>query len=266
MNKKGTQFGEPQPPLHKANISNEDNIDLFLLAGQSNMKGRAKIEMNPDQNKNTLFFHSKELSWFIARDPLHAQGTPDLIDGKDNSGTGPAMSFARTLTEHGYNNTIGFIPSAVGGAPIDTFSAEGDLYIRSLKLYKQSIEIANANCKLKAILWLQGESDSTESKYQGYESKLLDLVDRYRRDLNMPELPFIACTIGSFLHKGDFLFTKEINLTLLNLPKHREYTLTIDARDIESHNGDAIHYDYDAQIEIGKRFAAAYHSLSKKSI
>jgi hypothetical protein len=74
-----------------------DTLDLFLLVGQSNMKGRGAIDMKPVENRSILFFHPKKQQWYIARDPLHALGTPDMIDGSDNSGPGPGMSFARTL-------------------------------------------------------------------------------------------------------------------------------------------------------------------------
>ena len=56
---KGTSKGEAQPPLHEADFeefSRDDTLDLFLLAGQSNMKGRASIPMNPAVNRNILFF------------------------------------------------------------------------------------------------------------------------------------------------------------------------------------------------------------------
>lgn len=258
---KGTTKGEPQPPLHEADFGAfavDDVLELFLLIGQSNMKGRATIPMHPEENKNVLFFHSKQMNWYVARDPLHAQGVPDLIDGDDNSGTGPGMTFARCLSEKNPDMKIGLIPAAVGGAPIDPYGAGGHLYDRSLMLTQKAEESAGMRTELKAILWLQGESDTMVERYESYEGKLLDLVDRYRADLNNPTLPFIACTIGSFVKKGEFQYGKEINDVLLCLPQKRPYTACIDARDLGGHIGDAMHYDLGSQIEIGKRFAAEY--------
>ncbi len=112
--------------------------------------------------------------------------------------------------------------------------------------------------EIKAILWLQGESDATESGYMSYEAKLLDLVDRYRKELKNPELPFIACTIGSFIHPHKrFTRSKEMNEILLRLPSKRKHTACIDARDLTKTIGDKLHYCKEAQIEIGKRFATA---------
>ena len=119
---KGTVKGEPQPPLHEADFgvfSGDDVLELFLLVGQSNMKGRATIPMDPREIGSILFFHSTKMDWYVARDPLHALGVPDRTDGSDNAGTGPGMSFARRLVERGPHRKIGLIPAAVGGAPID---------------------------------------------------------------------------------------------------------------------------------------------------
>ena len=222
------------------------------------MKGRGAIEMNPVENKNILFFHSKQRQWNIARDPLHAQGTPDRIDGSDNSGTGPGMSFAQTLAQHDAKLRIGLIPGAVGGAPIGSYGKDKKLYRRSLALTQEAVKQSKLNTTVKAILWLQGESDSTKPLYQSYEGKLLDMIDRYRSDLKNPTLPFIACTLGSYINKGPFQFVKETNKVLLGLPKKRTHTACIDARDLKGHIGDKLHYDTESQIEIGKRFAAAY--------
>ncbi|MGB0258225.1 MAG: sialate O-acetylesterase [Coraliomargarita sp.] len=262
----GSERGAAQPPLHQADFSvfsETDTMDLFLLVGQSNMKGRGAIVMQPTTHPRNLFFHSKKEQWFVSRDPLHAYGTPDLIDGSDNAGTGPAMSYAMTLLEQDPDLAIGLVPAAVGGARISLYKEGGKLYERSLMLLKEAQVQAPLKAEVKAILWLQGESDSTEEGYLSYEQKLLDLVDRYRADLNNPELPFIACTIGSFLHPHrKFTRTREINEILMSLPSKRKYTACVDARDLSGHIGDKVHYSKEAQVEIGKRFAAAYLKLT----
>ena len=102
--KDGAMHGERQPPLEKADFgvfTADDAIGLFLLVGQSNMKGRGAIDMMPATDKKILFFHPKQQAWFVARDPLHATGTPDRLDPRDNAGTGPGLSFAKALVGKG---------------------------------------------------------------------------------------------------------------------------------------------------------------------
>lgn len=264
MSPRGTGRGPAQPPLHPADFSifdENDTLDLFLLVGQSNMKGRGSINMKPKENKNILFFHSRKLAWYVARDPLHAQGTPDLIDADDNAGTGPGMSFAQTLLSGDKTLKIGLIPAAVGGAPINLYGKGKNLYKRSLKLTVNAIESSRRKTNIKAMLWLQGESDSTVRLHKTYEKKLLDMIDRYRTDLKTPELPFIACTIGPFITSPKFDHAREVNEILLSLPVKRKHTACIDACDLKGHIGDRLHYDSESQVEIGKRFAAAYLKL-----
>ena len=263
---KGSRGGAAQPPLNSADFSvfsKDDTLDVFLLVGQSNMKGRGEIDLKPPVDKKILFFHSKKEKHYIARDPLHAQGTPDKIDRGDNSGTGPGMSFAQALRKKNSDLNILLVPAAVGGAPIAPYGDKGKLYTRSLMLTKKAIKDSKLKVNIKAILWLQGESDSTDSRYKSYEEKLLDLVDRYRKDLKNPTLPFIACTVGSFITSKNFNRTKEINQVLLELPKKRKYTACIDARDIKGHIGDRLHYNTKSQVEIGKRFAKEYMKMTK---
>ena len=260
----GSKRGAAQPPLHKADFSvfsKDATLAVFLLVGQSNMKGRGAIDMEPKTNPRNLFFHMNNKQWYIARDPLHALGTPDLIDGSDNAGTGPGMSFAKTLLEHEPALAIGLIPAAIGGAGINLYKKK--LYDQSLQFVEDARDKSMMEVEVKGILWLQGESDSTDQLYVSYEKNLLSLVDRYREDFGNPDLPFIACTIGSFIepHKK-FTRTKEINDILISLPSKRKFTACVDARDLKGHIGDRVHYSSESQVEIGKRFAAAYLKLS----
>jgi len=230
------------------------------------MKGRGAIDMNPKIDARLIFFHITERKWFIARDPLHALGIPDQVNAQDNAGTGPGMGFATALIGKTDDAVIGLIPAAEGGVPIAAYLADAKLYTRSLEMTRQAAELSAVKPPLRAILWLQGESDATsQNQVDMYEARLLDLVDRYRRDLNDPNLPFIACTVGSFIAERSkakrFPFSKEINDILLRLPEKRKFTACVDARDVKGHIGDELHYNSESQIEIGKRFADAYQEL-----
>ncbi len=269
LSAQGSRGGEAQPPLHAADFAKlpkSQPLELFLLIGQSNMKGRGAIAMTPTTHPKIFFLHPTKRQWFVARDPLHAVGTPDEIDGSDNSGTGPGLSFALTVMQDKEHPPIGLIPAAKGGVPIRKYDRDGELYQLSLTMLKQAQEQSTIPTTLKAILWLQGETDSMSQEItDAYEGKLLDLVDRYRRDLKQPELPFIACTIGSFIAESNkakrFAHTREINEILLRLPTRRKHTACVDARDLKGHIGDSLHYNTASQHEIGKRFAQAYQKL-----
>jgi hypothetical protein len=94
------------------------------------------------------------------------------------------------------------------------------------------------------------------AKLPTYADSLNSLVDRLRADLDIPDLPFIACTIGEMNKDTAEVKRAEMNKLLLDLPNHRPNTACVDARDLTGHIGDSVHFDTGSQNEIGRRFAA----------
>ena len=58
--------------------------------------------------------------------------------------------------------------------------------------------------ELIAILWHQGESDSCGGRYKNYYQKLSTLVNSFRKELDVPEVPFIVGGLGDYLGKSGF--------------------------------------------------------------
>ena len=86
------------------------DMQVFLLAGQSNMVGRGRIVPEDRWTHPRIFMLTKDLSWVPARHPVHFSGgvTPTI-------GLGLCMDFAKVLVDRDPNLTIGFVPCAVGG-------------------------------------------------------------------------------------------------------------------------------------------------------
>ena len=85
---------------------------------------------------------------------------------------------------------------------------------------------------MRGALWLQGESNSTETGFRMYDEKFLKVVDNLRADLQQPELPFIASTSGSVIAErsvkrritkpeDQWIHWSEINDVFLKLPSMR---------------------------------------------
>ena len=81
-----------------------------------------------------------------------------------------------------------------------------------------------------------------------------------RADLGVPDLPFIACTIGE--KKRPELRAK-LNAVLLGLPELRPHTACVDGRSFAAYV-DAVHFDTPTQEEHGRRYAAEYFKLITK--
>jgi len=118
---------------------------------------------------------------------------------------------------------------------------------------------------LKGVLWLQGEADTKPDSQPTYQSRLVRLIDDLRADFGVPNLPFIAATIGEFGSTPPAHPTGKtlLNEALLALPNVCPDTACVDTRDLKGHIGDKGHYNTASANEIGIRMAAKYGEIKK---
>jgi hypothetical protein len=236
-----------------------ERLDLFLLMGQSNMKGRGLMPKQPSREPRIVMMHLKDDRWYVARHPLHLVGDAKAFDGADNAGVGPGLAFAESLLARDSEARIGLIPCAVGGTSIELWQKGGKLYEEALRRARLALKTtAPAKGRIRGMLWLQGEANANEKDLPRHEARLLKLVDDMRADLEMPELPFIACTIGEMRSDARAVNRAAMNEILLALPSKRLRTACVDARDLKTHIGDFVHFDAAAQKQIGRRCAARF--------
>ncbi len=253
------------PPLEAVDIAalpeGTERLDLFLLMGQSNMKGRGVMPDEPKRDPRLVMMHLRDDHWYLARHPLHLVGDAQTFAGADNAGVGPGLAFAEAVAAHDAKVRVGLIPCAVGGTSIARWAKGAKLYDDAVRRARLALETAApAKARIRAVLWLQGEADAKPNGLPVHEAKLLQLVDNVRADLGLPELPFIACTIGEMGEAGS-ADKQAMNQILLALPAKRPHTACVDARDLKTNIGDNVHFDTPAQNEIGKRFAEKYFGL-----
>lgn len=250
-----------QPPLQAADITKlpegTTQLDLYLLIGQSNMKGRGAMPAEPKRDPRIVMMHLKDDSWYLARHPLHLSGDAKTFAGHDNAGVGPGLAFAEMLIQQHPKTAVGLVPCAVGGSSINVWQRGAKLYKEALRRATLALQqTAPVKARIRGVLWLQGETNANAADLAVHETKLLKLVDDLRSDLAQPDLPFIACTIGEMGDPAKLADKAGMNKILLALPSKRPFTTCVDARDLRTHIGDSLHFDTSAQNEIGKRFAA----------
>ncbi len=255
-----------KPPLDAADIielpKEMDRVDIFLLMGQSNMKGRGVMPEEPLRNPQIIMMHKGTDDWFLARHPLHLVGSPTDFSGADNAGVGPGLAFAETLAAVQPKTRIALIPCAVGGSNITQWRKGRRNYNETIRRAKLALEQGpKGKTRIAGALWLQGESDSTTvEKIQAYRERLAQLIDDLRADTGVPDLPFIACTIGE--RKSPELRAK-LNAILLDVPKLRPQTACVDGRSFAGYV-DSVHFNTATQKEHGRQFAAEYLTFIKK--
>ncbi|GAB3045996.1 sialate O-acetylesterase [Spirosoma pulveris] len=233
-------------------------LKLFLLIGQSNMAGRGIPEAEDQQPHKRIWMLTKEQTWLPARDPLHFD-KPAVI------GVGPGLAFAQKLVDSDKKVNIGLIPCAQGGSGIDVWVPGA--YYAATKSYPYDDAIrrtrkALENGELAGILWHQGESDSQPEKAAVYAGKLTALVNRIRTDLQAEKVPFMVGTLGDF-YVQKHPDAAQINTILETLPKSIPNMYVVSASGLTD-KGDTTHFDSPSARTLGRRYADAYITRSRK--
>ncbi|KAF7127704.1 hypothetical protein RHSIM_Rhsim11G0160500 [Rhododendron simsii] len=181
------------------------------------------------------------LHWQPAREPLHAD-----IDAKKTCGVGPGMSFANAVKER--VGVVGLVPCAVGGTAIKEWARGKHLYDSMVRRAKA----AAGDGEIKAVLWYQGESDtSSQHDAEAYKVNMERLIHNVRLDLHSPSLPIIQVAIASGGEK--YMETVREAQKSIDLPN----VVWVDAKGLEL-GPDNLHLTTGAQVQLGHMLADAY--------
>lgn len=240
-----------------AGLPSKGKFDLYLLIGQSNMAGRGALDTEKRISRNRILKFSPNNQWTNGVEPLHYD-KPAIV------GAGLSMSFAREMADANPKVTVGLIPCAVGGTPLERWEKGGDLYQEALKRARLALQ----NGTLKGILWHQGEADSgSELKSASYADRLAQMVADLRADLGAGDVPFVAGKLGLFLAKvgkdGKPTYWPLVNDRIATLPTRVPKSAVVESEGLQ-HKGDGVHFDTAALREFGHRYAEAMQALQKK--
>ena len=171
--------------------------DLYLLAGQSNMVGRAPL-VDPAPPDPRVRMLTAEDVWTVARDPVH-EALPR--DGRV-VGIGLGLPLAKEMVRR-TGVPVGLVPCAVGGTSLAQWSPDLRSQLRR-SLYGNFLARARMAGPAKAVLWYQGESDaSAMDTASSYGERFQALVRTMRADLGQPQLPFYYAQLSRYvINKG----------------------------------------------------------------
>lgn len=235
----------------------KDSFHLYLLIGQSNMAGRGEVAVVDTIPHPRVYALNRDNRWVPARDPLHFD--------KPIAGVSPGLTFGKQMAELNPDIVIGLIPCAKGGSKIHHW--QSGVYHDSTYSYPYDEMLQRTRSVLddgilKGVLWHQGEGNSLNKEYaENYEEKLVAFVERLRKDLKHPGLPFIAAELGRFLPER-FSQRRTINDAIRNLPRRLQNTAVVSSQGLTA-KADSIHFNSAAARLLGERYAGMMCKLNQ---
>lgn len=176
------------------------SIQLFILAGQSNMVGsRSNLDdLPPDLQKPQpeVLWYDRQNEWVTLQPPT--EPLPFTQRVANSQGFGPEIALSATLSRH-LNQPIALVKYAQNGTNLETqwnSGIEGSLYHQMLNRVQQAIaELSRLGYEVEiaGFFWMQGESDAKSDRYMAsnYAQNFTHFISRLRQDLNQPQLPVI---------------------------------------------------------------------------
>lgn len=232
-------------------IPAKENVWVFILAGQSNMAGRGKVEPMDTIPDPRILTINKTGELILAKEPLHFY-EPTL------TGLDCGLSFGKELLKHIPDSvSILLIPTAVGGSAIQQWIS--DETFRNVPLFsnfREKAELGKQYGSVKAILWHQGESDAAAPEtMEIYDKQLAVLFEKFRAEVGNPTLPISMGRLGSYSKNN--ANWQAINSKMEAYKKTDPYVNLIKTKDL-NHKGDSVHFDSEGQRALGKRHAREF--------
>jgi len=234
----------------------KEKFHLFLLVGQSNMAGRGPMTDADQIPHARVLMLNQAGAWVPGADPLH-------FDKPKAAGVGLGLTFADAVAAAQPEVTIGLIPCAVGGSPIDSWQPGYFYNATQSHPWDDALrraQLALSAGTLKGILWHQGESDATREFAEGYAAKLQALIARMRAALGAPNVPFIVGQMGRFEGSPWNDYKIQVDRAHRELPEKIARVAFVSAEGLKD-KGDKTHFDTASYRELGRRYADAYLRL-----
>lgn len=236
-------------------IPHKENVWVFILAGQSNMAGRAFVEPTDTISNKRVLSINKNGQLVYAKEPLHFY-EPSM------TGLDCGLSFAKNLiTNIPDSITILLIPTAIGGSSVEQWL--GDSTHRGVKLlsnFQSKSEVAKSFGRIKGILWHQGENDANPIGISKYQIKLSSLFKVFRTIIGNKNLPILIGELGSYSSENENW--RLINEKINEVAKKDSITYLISTFDLKD-KGDKVHFNSEGQRKMGERMASKFMSTLK---
>jgi hypothetical protein len=227
---------------------------VFLLSGQSNMVGQGATDELPT-----------DLATLPPTVRLFVDGERSRI--ADRPRFGPEVTFAHAMAAAWPDRDLVLVKFAVGGTSLLAWApdwsedearrtqnaAAGPLFERLMDY--AGVDLGPA-ARFAALLWMQGERDARYADIgPDYLARLDAFLSAARARLSAPDLPFLLGLVNPPADR--YPAAGVVRAQQRAAPGRLAATTLIETDDL-SKWPDNLHYDTAGQLELGRRFAAAY--------
>ncbi|HVJ66675.1 MAG TPA: sialate O-acetylesterase, partial [Caulifigura sp.] len=152
----------PWPADGDAGVAASDRgkLALFVLAGQSNMSGRGRVDSGVKISTRPVYVFGNDDRWHRAIEPVdNGWEQVDRVSLDVVVGVGPGQRFGERWSELNAGQPVGLIPCAMGGSTIENWQRDE----RASALYGSMLRrcrAAAAEGEIRGVLFFQGESDA----------------------------------------------------------------------------------------------------------
>lgn len=184
------------------NMITLDNVavgDVIFCTGQSNMFNR--LETFPTLMNEELSEDYEDVRYMNSFDEISEWKVATMENSKQFSALG--FLIGKRMIKKDSDVPIGLISSSLGGSSImqwiPTYSVNWDSQAKRMMagasskggLYTQRL-LPLKNLKASAVVWYQGEANTTFESGTVYEQALTSLINNWRKTFNDEDLPFVV--------------------------------------------------------------------------
>src|SRR5690606_39194426 len=236
----------PKTETKPSVLPKKENVWVFILAGQSNMAGRGKVEPSDTIPDPRILSINKSGDLILAKEPLHFY-EPGM------AGLDCGLSFGKTLLPSIPDSvSLLIIPAAVGGSAIGQWiDDETFREVPLLMNFKEKVALAKQHGTIKGILWHQGENDAIKPETIAvHQRQLKKLFKIFRKEVGKKRLPIFLGDLASF--SANDANWQKINVQIGGFVAADRHAYLIKTADL-NHNGDRIHFDSEGLRRMGER-------------
>lgn len=226
----------------------KENTYVYIMAGQSNMAGRAFVEPQDTLINSKIFTINKNGEIIYAKEPIH-------FYEPNSSGLDLGKAFAeKILTKTADSICVLIIPTAVGGSSIDQWlKNKSHRGVQLLENFKNKVELSKKHGIIKGVLWHQGETDASNLLLiDSYAIKMDSLFEKFRTIIGNKNTSIVVGDLGGFSkNKEDW---KKINNQIQLYVSNSSNTSLVKTFDLKD-RGDNLHFDSKSIRTLGERYA-----------